>query len=243
MKVNGIDIKAFGAMQQNVKPGLAAISNGSEWASGAASPLLLPSEAGMKKMEVSVIIKGISRQDIWGKASALVAAMMEPAEIELDGFGHSFFMALTNVSQAELSLQRFHKATLELMGYEHGAEKEEVISTASAAIRNEGNMESPAILMVTPMIGMAHVSVYGFTTDKMTGERHPIKISRLSAGRVIRIDGEKGLALENDGTGEWGNKFKEIEMWDFPRLQPGENYIQVGDRNLEVRVRYKPRYL
>lgn len=245
MKVNGRDIAEFGARQHTVRPGLSTVTNGSEWPSGAASPLMLPSEAGMKKIEVSVILKGASRQEIWQNAGALVAALMGPSEIELDGFSHTFYMALANASQAELSLQRFHKATLELIGYEHGPEASKTCQPeggGSISFLNEGTMEAPAILEVTPLIGRASVRISGIVRDRLTLEDQPLTIMRLTQGRKVTVDGERGLVTEEGGDGPV-NKFGDVSLWDFPSLLPGQNWVSVDQTGLLVTVRHKPRYL
>lgn len=247
MKVNGRDIAEFGARQHTVRPAFPAVTNGSEWPGGAASPLMLPSEAGMKKVEVSVILEGTDRQGIWQNAGALVAALMAPSEIELDGFSHSFHMALANATQAELSLQRFHKATLELIGYEHGPEASrsyEVSGYSSISFLNGGTMEAPAILEITPRIGRASVTVSGIVRDRMTLEDRPLTVSRLTQGRKVIVDGEKGLVTEEGGEGEApANKFGDVSLWGFPSLLPGWNWVNVDQGGLLVTVRHKPRYL
>ncbi len=238
MKINGIDIKIYQAKQWNVEPAFATITNSSEWTTGSISPLMMNTEAGMKKIKVSVIVRGKERQVIWKNASALIAALSKPSEIELDGFDNAFYMVITNASQAELALQRFHKATLELVGYEHGAEVVQNYTQRQITINNAGNMTTPAVLEITPLIGKVSLTISGIVRDKYTLADKPVTISKLTQNKKIILDGEKELVTEAGA-----NKFPDVDMWDFPSLIPGTNTIQLSQPDIEVTVKYKPRYI
>lgn len=238
MKINGIDISEYGARQWNVTPAFSSISNKSQWVEGAAIPLLLESGIGMKKIKVSVVLEGEGRDIIWGNARKLVTALLSPAEIQLDGFPNLYHMALENASSAELSMQRFHKATLELAGYEHGQE-----TTVSGAgnrfyINNPGDIETPAIMEITPYIGKTSLTIKGLVRDRYTQEDKPVTVKRISQRKKIVLDGEKGLFTE-----EGSNKMGDIDIWGLPTLRPGTNLIEMDQADQEMRLRFKPRYI
>ena len=239
MKINGTDISIYGASQWNVTPELSSLTNASQWIAGALSPLLLPARAGMKKMKVSVMIKGNSRGEIWENARKLVARLLAPSEIELDGFPNKFRMVLTNAGSAELSLQNFHKATLELAGYEHG-EEETVHKTSYTTIYvyNPGNVETPTVVEVTPLIGKTSLEIRGIVRDRYQGEDKPVTIKKLAQSLPIILDGEKGL-ITAAGT----NRISDVDTWGLPSLKPGENLIQLDQPDMDIKIRYKPRYL
>lgn len=237
MTINGVDISVYKAKQWNVQMGFSGLSNESEWIDGAISPNMLNTSTGFKTVKVSVVIRGRTRQDIWNNAGNLVAALLKPCEITLDGFTHKFLMYLKNATQAERSLQRWHKATLELVGYEYGAEVSTTTSAKEFIITNEGNLMTPAIVELTPLIGLVSVTITGLVRDGVTGEDKPITISKLTKDKKIVINGETGLITE-----ESGNKFSDADIWDFPSLLPGENKITV-DKDVTVTVSYKPRFI
>lgn len=237
MKINGTDVAEYGVKQWNVTPAYAEIGNESEWITGAVSPVLLKSTIGFKKMKVSVMISGSSRQEIWERAGKFISLLLTPSRIQLDGFSHSFYMYLSNASQAETSLHRFHKATLELIGYEYGEEVEDSSQTGTLEIYNTGTILTPAVVEIVPVINLASLTLTGLVRDNQTGEEKDIVLSNLKNGKKIVLDGESGLVTE-DGV----NKFADVEMWDFPTLVPGTNTV-TADKDVLLTIRHKPRFL
>lgn len=243
MKINGKDTEEeFGLQQWRVEMGFLEIKNQSEWVEGALSPIMLKGMTGFKKIKVTVMIRGSNRQEIWGKSGSLIAELLSPCDIQLDGFDHHFIVYLSNPSQTETSLNRWHTATLELIGYEQGSEVEVKTSAKDFIVTNEGNLETPAVIEFTPLIGLVSVTLNGFIRDSNTGEEKPIIIRNLTKNKTVKIDGEAGLITENEV-----NKFKDTEIWDFPSLLPGRNHITMecleSQQELaEISIKYKPRY-
>ncbi len=238
MIINGREITYYGAKEWSVTPSFSSISNGSQWLPGTAAPLLLDTEIGMKKFKVSVMLEGKSRAEIWKNAGRLITALLKPAKIEFNYFQNFFYMVLTNASYAELSLKKFHKATLELAGYEYG--REVVVENTGTRISTEnvGNLPTPAVLAITPTIGKVSLTLTGLVRDRYTLEDKPITISNLTDGKTIILDGETGLVTEGGV-----NKIGEVDMWGLPTLQPGYNIIQMNQSGMEVEMRYKPRFV
>lgn len=238
MKINGIDISEYGARQWNVTPAFSSIYNKSQWIEGAAAPLLLKSGIGMKKIKVCVMLEGEGRDIIWGNARKLITALLSPAEIKLDGFTNLYHVALNNASSAELSLQKFHKATLELVGYEHGEEISVSGMGSRFYINNPGDAETPAVMEITTFIGKTSITIKGLVRDRYTQEEKPITVKRISQRKKIVLDGEKGLFTE-DGI----NKMVDIDIWGLPILLPGTNLIEMDQADQEMKLRFKPRYI
>lgn len=237
MKVNGADVKEiYGVEQWNVTPAFSKLKNESEWNEGDLQPILFKSTVGFKKISASIVIRGSNRDDIWKKSAEFISKLIKPCEIQFDGFEHYYYMVLTNASQAEQSLKRWHKATLELQGYEYGAEIAEATSKRTITINNIGNLKAPAIIEIVPLINLVDITISGAVKNLLTDESKDIVIKDLINGQKIIIDGESGLVTQ---AGE--NKFNDVDMWDFPMLMPGSNTITV-DKDVELAVRYKPRY-
>lgn len=244
MTVNGQDTEeTFGVQQWNVVPGFLEIKNQSEWIDGTLTPMMLKSTTGFKKMKVTVMIRGSTRQDIWRKSSKFIAELLEPCDIRLDGFDHHYILCLTNPTQAEKSLNRWHTATLEFLGYEQGEEVSTTTTAKDFTVTNEGDQETPAVIELTPLIGLTSITLNGFTRNLNTGEEKPIVIKNLTKDKVIRLDGESGLITEAGN-----NKFSDTELWDFPSLLPGANHITIEclesqQELVNITVKYKPRYI
>ena len=240
MTIDGIDsLIEYGAEQWNVTPGFCSIKNESEWMAGAIQPLMLPGTVGLKKYKVSVMIRGSSRQEIWENGSRLVARLMKPSVIRLNDFDNNFMFVLSNASQAESSIRRWHKATLEFVGYEYGNEVSTTyINTKSITMTNEGNMESPCILEIVPTLGKTQLAITGLVRDLFTGEDKPIKISGLTKDKAIMIDSDTGLITESGV-----NKFEDVELYELPSLLPGENKITLNQSDINITIKYKPMYI
>lgn len=237
--IDGVDISVYGAKQHNVEMAYGEIDNKSEWPEGSNIPIMLCGTSGFKKIKVGVVIKGNSRDEIWKNGNRLITSLMKPSIVKLDGFINNFCVYLKNISQAEQAIQRWHKATLELIGYEFGNQVSVSASeTTCIEVENEGTLTTPAILELTPTIGKVSVTISGVVRDSITGEDKPIIIQDLTMNKTVIIDGEKGLITE-DGV----NKFADVDLFDFPSLLPGINKIVTDQKDVNVVVKYKPRYL
>lgn len=237
MKVKGIDVKdEYGVEQWNVSMAHSTLKNESEWVEGNIQPMMYESTIGFKKVSASIMIRGSNRNEIWEKTSEFISKLIKPCEIQFEGFEHYYYLALINATQAEQSLKRWHKATLEFQGYEYGTEVSVSSSEKTIVINNEGTLNTPAVIEITPVINLVDITITGAVKNLLTGESKDIVIKDLLNGQKIVIDGENGLVTQD---GE--NKFSDVDMWDFPVLQPGSNTITV-DKDVELTVRYKPRY-
>lgn len=238
MKVNGIDIARYSARQWTVNVEITALKNDSEKTPGSLNPLLLPAELELKKIKITVMVNGKNREEIRRSVSNLIAAMLKPVEIELDGFSNRFYAVLTNAEEAEISLQRFHKATLEFVGYEYGQEVTVDFTQQQITVNNPGNIETPVIIELTPLIGKQEVTINGIVRDPNTGADKPVIVRRLTQNQKIVIDAESGLITENGK-----NKFEDVELWDLPSLLPGTNRIKLNQSGINTTVRFKPRFI
>lgn len=240
LRINGTDISLYGAKQHTVEMGYGEIKNNSEWVDGCNTPIMLSGTTGFKKIKVTVILKGDTREQIWKNGSQLIAQLLNPAVVELDGFSHKFCVYLKNVSQAERDIQKWHKATLELIGYEFGNQMTITVPAEKTVFEviNEGTIETAAILELTPAIGKVSMTISGVVRNPFTGEDKPVTIQNLKKDVPIVIDGENGFVTEGGI-----NKFADVDLFDFPSLLPGRNKIVTDQKDVAVVVKYKPRYI
>jgi hypothetical protein len=242
MKVNGEDIAAYGARQLTTEMAYGDITNQSEWVQGCRSPIMLGGTVGFKKIKVCVILKGDTRSEIWENGNRLIASLISPAVLQLDGFEHYFCAYLKNASQAERSIKKWHKATLELYGYEFGEEvtgkAQKTSGGRTLTVYNPGTAETPAVIELTPEIGKVSLTISGAVRDDATGDDVPITVTNLTKDATIILDGEAGLITEGGA-----NKFQDVDMYDLPSLKPGQNTISHNQADVAMVVRFKPRYL
>ena len=124
------------------------------------------------------------------------------------------------------------KLNLSFIGYSYKEEVTEVMNRiTSKTINVSGNLETPAIVEITPTTALADITLEGLADD-------PIIIKNLTANKTVVLDGEL-QKVTVDGM----NKYGDTDMWDFPRLNPGTNTITVNKNNCDIKIKYKPRYI
>lgn len=240
MKINDWDIVNADARQWNVTPGFHSVSNESKWTEGSPLPALLKNDIGFKSLKVVLLIKRDGgRAAILARCSEILAHLLDPVDLTLDGFPHFFCGILTKHSHKENVLKRWHTLTLEFDGYEHGEEQEVTASgETSISMTNEGNIVTPMILTITPQIGLASVALTGVCRDPVNGDDLPVTVGELTTGNAVVIDGETGLMTQGEES-----KAGDIEIWALPSLLPGENTITVDSDRVDLSIRYRPRYM
>lgn len=115
------------------------------------------------------------------------------------------------------------------------AYKSQIVETAnrvgSKTINNAGNIDTPAIIEITPSIDLQNIIISGLSDD-------PITILNLTSGNTVIIDGEAGTVLQGGV-----NKFSDTDMWEFPKLAPGANTITFSQVNCDINIKYKPKWI
>lgn len=115
------------------------------------------------------------------------------------------------------------------------AEKAEVTETMnriqSKTINVSGNLETTAIVEITPSIALIDIVLTGLG-------KNSIKINNLTAGKKIILNGEDCTVTEL-GT----NKFGDTNLWSFPSLKQGTNTITSSRNNVDITIKYKPRFI
>lgn len=238
MRINDTDISKYDAVQWRVEIDTTDFSNESEWVAGAALPFLMKSRAGFKEVSVSMMVHGDSREQIRNKAGAVIALCQEPVTLYLDDYEHLFRGIMTKSSIKEhndWSRRRFQLLTLTFDAYEYGPDVSATAAGASVTISNPGTLISPAIIKITPTVGVAELTISGICRDSTTGEDLPVVISDAASGKELILDGVTGLVTQ-------GGALKEADMWALPTLKPGSNTIKLSSTYLNTTVTVRPLY-
>lgn len=230
MKVNGKDVlETYGLKQWNVEMAYGEIGNESSWEDGCPVPVLLESNFGLKKIKVSVLAKGENRDEIWGKTGKLLAEMAKPAVLELDGFSHHFKTVLTNAQQVENSMNRFHKATLELVGYEYGEHKVATMRLGEKVkLENKGTLYSPVSIAVQQQRQYEpENTVYvSYEDTGITGTSPTVIIGKFKfegTTELLSFDAATGKVEQKLTTDEEAHAggLDKMELLSIPRVPPG----------------------
>lgn len=236
MLINGFDVANLNAKQFAVEFSHAVIINDSAWDKGAAAPYFAPTYTGFRSFTVVLYVKGETRQEIIQNCSDIVAKLLGPVDLVLDGFSHYFRATLSGTPTRDERAQRqFHRLTLPFVGYEFGDEVE-VEGTTELTIDNPGNMTSPCRIELTPTISTATLQLTGICRDPFTGADLPVTVNNLTTGKVVVIDGVTGLVTQ-DGA------IKEVDAWELPSMLPGRNIITCDNQVVNVKVTTTPLYI
>lgn len=102
----------------------------------------------------------------------------------------------------------------------------------SFVIINNGTAPAPCKITIIPQVD--------FVLFTMTGlSKKPITISHLKANDVLVIDGENREITINENSA-----FDRFDGWEFPKLQPGENRVQINNgTQIQISIEYNVRYL
>ena len=240
MKINDVDISTYDARQWRVEFGQSDIENESEWVRGSPLPFFNANYRGFKEVTVTLLVYGSSRENIRNKISDITSLLLDPVELILDGYVRKFKGILNKSSVSEGSdnaRKRFQKLELQFDTYEYG---EELVTTVSGIteiqVTNPGNLVSPAVIEITPQIGIAELTVTGICRDSNNGSDLPVTVRTLTTGKTIVLDGINGLITE-DGC------LKDAEIWELPTLLPGNNTITLNSDRMNVTIRVMPMYM
>lgn len=232
MLINGINISNFGAKQLTVDISTSDMVNNSEYNSNSLIPLFLDSEISFKTVEVSLLFKGTSRDEILKNISNLMSKLIGKVTLTLDGYTSLFDVVLSDNSTEKNESEFFYKKNLTFIGYEYKKEVTESMNrVTSKTINVAGNLKTPAIVEIIPSTVLSSIKIEGLAED-------PIIINNLAANKTVIIDGEL-QKVTVDGI----NKYGETDMWDFPYLKSGSNTIKVDKNNCDINIKYKPRYI
>lgn len=230
MIVNGINISSFSGKLLTVDI-QTSLKNESEWIKKALSPNFLNNTIDFKIIKLELLFKGNSRDEILNNISNFISKFIAPVDINLQKYSHSFKCILSDQQTIKTVSSRAYKKSITLIGYEYGSE---IIETAnritSKTINIPGNLETPAIVEITPSVNIIDLAVTGL------GENFTIK--NLTAGQKVIINGEDGTVLQNGV-----NKFLDYDGWDFPRLKTGANTITFSKGSCDITIKYKPRFI
>ena len=231
MQFNGKDVSEYSAKKRTIEFGNSEIKNSSEWISGSLSPYMDNNQIGFKTLKATIWVEGSSEDEITEQISNLLSDLREVVEISDDSFVRNFRGILKKHSKKVLIENRNTILNLEFSGYEFLTEKNmQYLDTKNITIAIEGNLPTPAIIEITPIEGTQSLTIAGLTEE-------PIIIYRTNQGKKIMMNGLTGEMTED---GE--NKAADIEIWELPRLLPGENIITLSYA-ADVSVRYEARFM
>lgn len=232
MRINEINIKRYDAKQLTVEVIPPKIEVKTEWLEKKILPQELGMNLGIGNIKVTLLLGGESRSEIIRNASELLLNFSNATILDLDGYKGKYKGYLKNNSLMKTISPKRYKLELELEGYLID-EMIEIDASNKSTVEfvANGTRKAPCIIEIIPQKDIGKLSIGGF--EEM------ISISNLTSGKIILIDSEKGIVLE-----EGVNKFAEIDMWEFPYIDIRRtNMVTFSDVTCNVKIKYSPMWI
>lgn len=231
MLINNTNISKFNAVLLTKDIQSADVITYNDWLRNALSPLFFGKEEQYKQLKLKLYIKDKDEESALKDISNIVKEF-EKCTLKFDDLNYMYDCILSSKSHERVALG-IYNLNIELKsGYAYVSQVDETLNNeAGKIIYVKGNLPSSAIVKVTVPIDTISVTITGFGND-------PITINNLKANVPVIIDGETCTVLENGL-----NKFNDVDMWEYPVLEPGKCSIAVDTANSIVDIIYKPRFM
>lgn len=232
MYANNVNIKNFGATLLNIDIQNSQNETTKEWLKSSSIPTILNQKFYYKSIDVELLIEGSDRADVLNKASNL-KNLFKIATLSFPDIDFLYDCILN--SDKIVKTVRLNKVKFQCNFSSGYAYKNYIVETASRiaskAINVPGNLNTPAIVEITPSIDIIDIVVSGLSNEAIT-------IKNLKQGQKVIVNGEDGTVLQNGL-----NKFSDTDLWEFPKLSPGASTISFSKTNCDITIKYKPRWI
>ena len=230
MLINNIDISAFGASVSNklIQPTNIQI----EKVRVKNSFKQIDSKQHFKNISMKILFEGKNRDVINNNISNFMSKLTDEVDIKFKNLSHYYHVFLVDNKVEDTEFDEWLYLNLEFEGYEYSDQLTETMNRITTkTINMQGNTETPAIVEITPSVTIIDIVLTGLSDD-------PITIKTLTGGKKLILNGEDGTVTV-DGV----NKFMDTDLWSFPTLNAGSNTITVSRSNVDINIKYKPRFL
>ncbi|MPQ44440.1 phage distal tail protein [Clostridium tarantellae] len=232
MLINNIDISKFNAKQLIVDIQPSNIILEKEWVKKSLKPIFIDYNITFKNLKITLYFHGNNRQDILTNISNLISLLKAESTLTLDGYKNKFISFLINSNIEKTIRKDRYKLNLEFDSYEVSDFIEETLNrTTMKTINIKGNLETPCIVEITPIVDIIDIKIEGLSED-------PIIIKNLEKNKTLILHGIDGT-ITVDGI----NKFYDADLWEFPRLKPGSNNIKISRNDCNIKIKYKSKYV
>ena len=217
-KINGalLDIYCAKMLDYSVSP--VDYDDGYLLPASSMTPVKLKPKIGLRTITITLDFEGDTRHEIEMNISKVATVLQDGAELSLpDGFLYTCVYEKSSNPTEKAPWIMQVKYTLS--GFRHGEMHIETL-TKTADIYVEGNYPAEAIYRISGASGS--VTVNGITVKNISGE--------------VVIDGMKKTVTQNGI-----NKFGDTDMTSFPKLNIGQQTVQITG-TATVEVSYYPIY-
>lgn len=232
MKINGADIRKYGAKQLTVETQPPKMAAAYDMLPKALIPVEHESDIPLGTMKMTLYFREADRAKLERQMSAFMAQLPAACTIEeIKGYKGKYKAYLTDSSYTKTLEQRKRILELSFDGYFFDEDKEATFDgKTSGKVYAEGSRKCPCVIEITAKAALTDCLI------TLAGREY--RIAQLAAGKTIIIDGMTGKVLL-DGQ----NAFDVVDMWEFPQLDVGENAFTSSTSQAKVRISFLPMWL
>ena len=232
MYVNNINLtEKYGVMLITRDIQNSEVTNYNDWLDNAIDPVKVKEEKfKFSKITVTLLVDGADEEDVLTKISNILD-LCKSGILKFQDIDYYYNISLTSSINKRI-ICKVYELTLEYQSsYKYLEEVTETISRIiTKTIIVNSNTITPAIIEITPSVTSIDLVL------TINGET--ITVNNLTASKKIILNGEDCTVTELGI-----NKFKDMDLWEFPRLSPGANIITCSRNNVDITIKYKPRFI
>lgn len=231
MKINNIDISTFKAKLMDRNIGSADFEIVNYWVKNSLNPYINENcTHSYKELTFTLDIICSNANELEIIKSNLIK-QLRLSTIKFDDIDYEYIGFCSEVPKADYVMTGNEILNVKMYVYCAGSEVAETANRVSSkTISVSGNLNTPAIIEITPSINIIDITV--------TGLGDPFTVKNLTTGQKVIVNGEDCTITQN-GT----NKYNDFDGWEFPKLKPGADTITFSRNNCDITIKYKPRYL
>ncbi|WP_042682541.1 phage distal tail protein [Anaerosalibacter massiliensis] len=229
MKINNKDTKEFGAILLDYNIDNSELITYDDWLDNSFSPSTHRQVFKFSYLECEFLFQQ-KNDDLAEMMISNFIKHSSTAEITIDDLSRTYKGVLDEADKEKIVKGKYELRLKWKCEYSFKIESDFILEGREGSIFVPGNIKTPAIVEIIPKINLIDLSIKGLGED--------ITIKNLKANVPVIINSEDGLITENGK-----NKFNETDMWEFPYLVPGTNQISIDKDNVDIKIKYKSRWI
>lgn len=231
MLINNKNISEFKAKLLSRSISNADFNITNEWLNNSINPLISKDyNYKYKKLKFSLDIKCSNASELETMKSHLFKELAI-STIKFSDIDYYYDGFITNISEPSFITDVFETITFEMLVISEGKEiiKNIKFGDTTCTFNVDGNQITPAMVEIVPNVSLIDLTLEGLSDN-------PIILKNLKGGETIYIGNGKVTAGGQ-------SKMNDVDMWEFPKLKPGQNNISASKDTCNITIKYNPRFI
>lgn len=239
MKINNLEISRFGAelIEKIIYP--SDFENKIEYEDNMPLPFVTRDKFKLGLMELGIVFKSTTEKEmVISQSNFNIEISRAEINFKQDSgeYEDLYYVCVLSTAKPEeaIFIDKLDNKYTQKISYQLTVTEKklpEVIKTmegTTITFNADGNRDVPAIVEITPTLAIASLKITGLADSVIT-------VKNLVANKtVVFRDG----MVTVDGV----NKFNDCDLWEFPRVRPGNNVVTIDKTTAKVAIKYNPRF-